>query len=402
MKVIQTENGLIKAWTDGVQVEDNAWVQLTNISNLPFVYHHVAVMPDCHSGKGSCIGSVVATKGAICPSLVGVDIGCGMIAGMTNLHRDEISQGDTEDLFNVIGRAIPNGRTNNGQRGDRGAWGDVPEAVSNAYDLNLGDLEHDYAHPYAKNQLGTLGTGNHFVELSSDENGYVWVVIHSGSRGPGAKAGTGFIKQAKEDMERYYINLPDKDLAFIPEGTQAFSDYIRSVNWAQKYAKLNRELMFTAVRRSLVGVLNREVQVVDVLDCHHNYIAQEYHFGSNIWVTRKGAIRARLGDRGIIPGSMGAKSFIVKGKGNKDSFCSASHGAGRIMSRTEAKKTFTTEQHAKATEGVVCHKGTEILDETPGSYKDIDAVMAAQSDLVEVEHTLKQFMSLKGIGDGRR
>lgn len=244
--------------------------------------------------------------------------------------------------------------------------------------------------------LGTLGTGNHFIEVCLDEADRVWVMLHSGSRGIGARIGSYYIEQAKKEMERWFIHLPDQDLAYLPEGSDLFDDYVAAVDWAQEYAFANREIMMNFVldvlRQQFTDFGLGEVAV----NCHHNYVAREHHFGADVWITRKGAIRAGKDELGIIPGSMGARSYIVRGKGNADSFCSCSHGAGRKMSRGAAKKAFTLEDHARATEGVECRKDADVIDETPGAYKDIDAVMAAQSDLVEVEHTLKQIVCVKG------
>ena len=245
-------------------------------------------------------------------------------------------------------------------------------------------------------QLGTLGTGNHFVEVCLDESDRVWFMLHSGSRGPGNRIGTYFIEKAKEEMRRWMIDLPDADLAYLPEGSPLFADYVEAVTWAQDYASMNRALMMDAVTRAVGGALGRVVSVLGSVDCHHNYVAREHHFGENVLVTRKGAVRAREGDLGIIPGSMGARSFIVRGRGCAESFHSCSHGAGRRMSRTEARKTFTVEAHERAPAGVACRKDEGVVDETPGAYKDVGAVMAAQADLVEVVHTLKQVVCVKG------
>jgi len=245
--------------------------------------------------------------------------------------------------------------------------------------------------------LGTLGTGNHFIEVCLDEAGAVWVMLHSGSRGVGGRIGSHFIELAKLEMERWFIHLPDRDLAYLSEGSQYFNDYIEVVGWAQDFALVNRQLMMEATLGAISTALGRPVKTgATAVNCHHNYVSREHHFGKNVLVTRKGAVRAREGDLGIIPGSMGARSYIVRGKGNPDSFHSCSHGAGRAMSRTEAKKRFTLEEHAAATAGVECRKDSEVIDETPAAYKDIDAVMAAQVDLVDVVHTLKQVVCVKG------
>jgi len=398
------KGGLIKAWVKGVQLEDAARAQLDNMAQMPFIHKHIAIMPDVHWGMGATIGSVVATHGAIIPAAVGVDLGCGMMAQRTTLTAADLPD-SLLALRSELERVIPHGRTNNGMAGDRGAWANVPSTQSAVYSEMLTALAPILdRHPpiraaaeRAANHLGTLGGGNHFVEICLDEQDRVWIMLHSGSRGVGNKIGSHFIEMAKKDMERWFIQLPDKDLAYIPEGSALFNDYLKAVHWAQDFARINREFMMQAA----LGALSRAVPKNFVCDCgavncHHNYVSHENHFGQNVLVTRKGAVRARVGDLGIIPGSMGAKSFIVSGKGNPDSFCSCSHGAGRSMSRGEAKRRFTLEDHAVATQGIECRKDVEVIDETPAAYKDIDAVMAAQSDLVNIEHTLRQVVCVKG------
>ncbi len=392
----------IKAWTRGVPVEDQALTQLKNVASLPFIHRHVAVMPDVHWGRGATVGSVIPTIGAIVPAAVGVDIGCGMMAVRTNLRAEHLPD-DLSGIRSAIEAAVPHGRTDNGGRNDVGAWQSEPPDSAKA---RWAVLEAGYndvvarnpkaAHPRGLGHLGTLGTGNHFIELCLDEADRVWVMLHSGSRGVGNKFGSYFIERAKRDMERWFISLPDKDLAYFPEGSEGFIDYIRAVSWAQKYAFANREVMMEAV----LGVLRAEwpdlAAYEMAVNCHHNYVRKERHFGKDVFVTRKGAVRAGRDELGIIPGSMGAKSFIVRGKGNPDSFETCSHGAGRAMSRTEAKRRFTVEDHVRATEGVECRKDAEVIDETPMAYKDIDAVMAAQADLVDVVHALRQVVCVKG------
>lgn len=394
----------IKGWVKGVEIEDEARIQLHDMATLPFIYQSIAVMPDVHAGKGSTVGSVIPTKGAIIPAAVGVDIGCGMIASLTELTANDVPD-NLADLRSRIEAAVPHGRTDNGGVNDRGAWGNPPEDVwkqwgqltlrknFNEVQANNPVLEKHRA-PF---QLGTLGTGNHFIEVCLDEQNRVWVMLHSGSRGIGNKIGSHFIELAKKDMERFFIHLPDTDLAYLPEGTEHFEDYMKAVGWAQDYAMVNRQLMLNHTIGALQDALHRQINHgVVAVNCHHNYVAKEHHFGQNIWITRKGAVRARSGDLGIIPGSMGAKSYIVRGKGNPDSFTSCSHGAGRRMSRNKARQLFTLEDHERATAGVECRKDLDVIDETPGAYKDIDAVMAAQTDLVEVVHTLKQVLCVKG------
>lgn len=399
---IETAGAPIKAWIKGVQLEDAARKQLENVASLSFIHKHVAVMPDVHWGMGATVGSVIATKGAVIPAAVGVDIGCGMIAVRTDLCASDLPD-NLSGVRSAIESAVPHGRTNNGGPGDRGAWGELPDANAIAWsDLNARYSAIIDKHPKAKpfnveKHLGTLGTGNHFIEVCLDENQDVWVMLHSGSRGPGNKFGSYFIEKAKEDMRRWFINLPDQDLAYIPDGSELFKDYWNAVSWAQDYAMTNRKLMMNAALSAISAALGRPVGVTrEAVNCHHNYVSRENHFGENVIVTRKGAVSARQGQLGIIPGSMGARSFIVCGKGHAESFCSCSHGAGRKMSRGQATKTFSLEDHAKATEGVECRKDADVLDETPGAYKDIDAVMAAQSDLVDIVHTLKQVVCVKG------
>lgn len=394
----------VKMWTRGVKVEDSAAGQLANVAAMPFIHHHVAAMPDVHWGMGATVGSVIATKGAIIPAAVGVDIGCGMIASRTDLTASDLPD-NLHAIRTTIEAAVPHGRTDNGGLMDRGAWGEpnFDAFVQSGLAVDLAIIAAKYpkrldrAAKRAPNHLGTLGTGNHFIEICLDETDRVWVMLHSGSRGIGNAIGQQFIELAKEDMRRWFINLPDADLAYLPEGTEHFDDYMHAVEWAQRFALANRETMMAAT----IGALRSEIPKPFTTDavavnCHHNYVSRERHWGANVLLTRKGAVRAREGDLGIIPGSMGARSYIVRGKGNPESFCSCSHGAGRAMSRNEARKTFSLEDHASATAGVECRKDDGVLDETPGAYKDIDAVMAAQADLVEIVHTLRQVVCVKG------
>lgn len=398
----------IKMWTAGVPVESGAMQQLRNVASLPFVHSHVAVMPDVHWGMGATVGSVIPTKGAIVPAAVGVDIGCGMMAQRTSLSAADLPD-SLAALRTEIERRVPHGRTNNGGRGDRGAWHDLPTEISAAIPESVGTglaalfdqhpkLRKQWTLERAYGHLGTLGTGNHFVEVCLDEVDAVWLMLHSGSRGIGNRIGTYFIERAKEEMRRWFVNLPDADLAYLPQGSELFDDYRAAVEWAQRYAALNRRFMMDAAIGALRGIVTKpfEAAAETAVNCHHNYVSWEHHFGENVIVTRKGAVRAREGELGIIPGSMGARSFIVRGKGSAESFCSCSHGAGRAMSRGEAKRRFTLDDHIKATEGIECRKDADVIDETPGAYKDIDAVMAAQADLVDVVHTLRQVLCVKG------
>tara|TARA_Y100000034_G_scaffold76378_1_gene91764 strand:- start:19939 stop:21147 length:1209 start_codon:yes stop_codon:yes gene_type:complete len=400
---IDIENRVpIKIWADGVCVEESAKRQLKNIADLPFIYKHIAVMPDVHMGKGATIGSVIPTVGAIIPAAVGVDLGCGMMAVRTSLTANDLPD-NMQKVRSRIERMVPHGRTDHGGSRDEGAWGTIPDDVSQKWNIlkdefaTICDKHSRIAKSNNVRHLGTLGGGNHFIEICLDETDHVWVMLHSGSRGVGNRIGTYFISLAKKDMERWFINLSDKDLSYIPQGSKHFSDYVRAVHWAQRFAKFNREIMMDRTLDALSWALRKEFDHGDsVIDCHHNYIAKERHFGRDIWVTRKGAVRAQIGDMGIIPGAMGRKSFIVRGKGERESFNSCSHGAGRMMSRTKAKELFTVEDHALATQDLECRKDIEVIDETPLAYKDIDAVMAAQSDLVEVVHTLRALVCVKG------
>jgi tRNA-splicing ligase RtcB len=400
---LETAGVPIKAWTVGVPFEAEAEAQLRRVAALPFIHKWVAVMPDVHAGIGATVGSVVATKGAIIPAAVGVDIGCGMMAVRTSLRASDLPD-DLHALRSAIEAAVPHGRTDNGGTNDRGAWRDLPGPVAAAWaELEPGYVQLTEQHPKlgrgsSLSQLGTLGTGNHFIEVCIDEAEDVWFMLHSGSRGVGNRIGSFFIELAKKDMRTWMVNLPDADLAYLPEGTEHFASYWRAVSWAQAFAAKNRELMMRAVVEAAGGVCGLpSFTLSDVaVNCHHNYVAREHHFGANVLVTRKGAVRAAKEDLGIIPGSMGARSFIVRGKGNAESFSSCSHGAGRTMSRTAAKKRFSLADHAEATRGIECRKDADVIDETPAAYKSIDDVMNAQRDLVEVVHTLRQVVCVKG------
>jgi len=359
-------------------------------------------MPDVHVGKGSTIGSVIPTIGAIIPASVGVDIGCGMMATRTSLLASDLPD-DLFDLRCAIEEAVPHGRSVKRGRRDKGSWGDPPEKSLKAWqELEVGFKRITDVTPKIKNtnnlnHLGTLGTGNHFIEVCLDQEDRVWIMLHSGSRGVGNRIGTHYIELAKKDMERQMIHLPDKDLAYFSEGSELFNDYVFAVGWAQDFARMNREIMMSHTIEAVRKIIKKPFDAgVEAINCHHNYVARESHFGEDVFVTRKGAVRARKGDMGIIPGSMGAKSYIVRGLGNEESFCSCSHGAGRVMSRTEAKKQVSLEEHIEATQGVECRKDNGVVDETPSAYKDIDKVMEAQKDLVEIVHVLKQAICVKG------
>lgn len=409
IEVLEVGGVPIRMWLpEGHDVEQEALLQLGRISRLPVV-DRVAVMPDVHLGKGATVGSVIATHQAVIPAAVGVDIGCGMMAARLSCRAEQLPDSLTE-VRHAIEESVPHGRTNDGQAGDRGAWGEVPRPVGKIWSTSLSEgydkltkKHQKVTHPYALNHLGTLGTGNHFIEMCVDESSGVWLMLHSGSRGAGNRVGSFFIARAKEFCEKKGINLEDRDLAYLVEGEDWFDDYVEAVGWAQEYARLNREIILMRVLRALhklrEGNAFPEFQILDtVISCHHNYLEKETHFGKNLLVTRKGAVRAKAGDLGIIPGSMGAKSFIVRGLGNPDTLHSCSHGAGRVMSRTAAKKAFTIDDLAQQTEGVECRKDEGVVDEIPGAYKDIDKVIDVQVEngVVEVLHTLKQVLCVKG------
>jgi tRNA-splicing ligase RtcB len=394
-QVITEGDKPIKVWTE--ELDERSRTQLLNLSKLPFIHRHVAAMPDVHAGIGATIGSVIATDRAIIPAAVGVDIGCGMAAARTSLGAEQLDERALKKIFDQISRDVPVGRS---QHRDERALTDAATPFAATLEA-LTEKHPQLLKAFGRfsnwiNQIGTLGGGNHFIEVCLDESGRVWVMLHSGSRGIGNAIGHYFIELARRDMERWMIQLPDRDLAYLPEGSEHFDDYVAAVSWAQAYARTNREQMMTLVLAALARHLPPFSVTTEVVNCHHNYVEREHHFGSNVWVTRKGAIRAREGDLGIIPGSMGARSYIVRGKGNPESFCSCAHGAGRRMSRTAAEKQFTPADLAEQTQGVICRKDKGVLDEIPGAYKDIDQVMANQADLVEVVHTLKQVVCVKG------
>lgn len=417
MQVIKDEGSRpIKAWVgnkpmDGATYEDvvmngatepdieaSALTQLKNLARLPFIHSNgVAVMPDVHAGKGSTIGTVIATDKAIIPAAVGVDIGCGMNAVRLTLMAHQLPE-SLSALRDAIEKAVPVGND---------MHLDKPEVYGPIFGQSLFDGYSSLIEKHPKlaadnnrtsRQLGTLGGGNHFIEICLDEKDYVWIMLHSGSRGIGNKIGTHFISKAKENMAKFFISLPDDDLAYLPEDTDDFNDYVEAVHWAQNYALENRRIMMQAVISALQGVMPGMPVFAseEAVSCHHNYVEKENHFGRNLWVTRKGAVRARVGDLGIIPGSMGQKSYIVRGKGNLESYCSCSHGAGRTMSRAEAKRRFSLTDLIAQTDGVECRKDADVIDEIPGAYKPLDLVMENQKDLVEVVHTLRAVLCVKG------
>lgn len=398
----ETGSSPIKIWTN--DVEEGAMTQLKNLARLPFIARNgIAAMPDVHHGKGATVGSVIATERAIIPAAVGVDIGCGMNAVRLSLKASDLPE-NLAKIRAQIERDVPTGASSH-QKDDiiQRNFKRLPAADGKARRAIEKGVFRDHVSGWdqatqkSSAQLGTLGGGNHFIELCIDENQDVWIMLHSGSRGIGNMIGSHFIKEAQDAMARWFVDLPDRDLAYIPEETELFKQYMAAVSWAQAFAFENRAVMMEAVINALRLHVGCEFHITqEAINCHHNYVAQENHFGQNLWVTRKGAIRAREGDLGIIPGSMGQRSYIVRGKGNKESYCSCSHGAGRKMSRAQARRTFTLDDLRAQTEGVECRKDDAVLDEIPGSYKDIDQVMANQTDLVEAVHVLKQVLCVKG------
>jgi tRNA-splicing ligase RtcB len=401
-QLIEPKGGVpIKAWVRGVPFEDEARRQLENVARLPIVHGWVAAMPDVHWGIGATVGSVIPTRGAIVPAAVGVDIGCGMMAVRTSLTASDLPD-QLGGVRSAIEAAVPHGFAR--RKRDHGAWHDPPAHADAEWARLAGGFERIVSkHPRIRNSnnrvhMGTLGSGNHFIEVCLDEEQSVWIMLHSGSRGVGNRIGTYFIELARNDMRRQWKSLPDRDLAYFQEGSEHFDDYVEAVEWAQAFAMANRRTMMSSIQRALrgLGELPEFEPDLEAVNCHHNYVAREHHLDADVFVTRKGAVRAGRGELGIIPGSMGARSYIVRGRGNPDSFESCSHGAGRSMSRSRARKVFSLEDHARATSGVECRKDAGVLDETPGAYKSIDAVMDAQSDLVEVVHTLRQVVCVKG------
>lgn len=382
----------IKIWTD--EVEASALTQLKNLSRLPFINSNgVACMPDVHAGIGSTVGTVIATEKAVIPAAVGVDIGCGMNAVRLSLKASDLPD-NLKPLRDEIERRVPLGA--GGAHDHSTDIGEITNDLMRTVVDPLYKGDYNKFHAKAASQLGSLGSGNHFIEVCLDENQDVWIMLHSGSRGIGNMIGTHYIAKAKRQMEQFFITLPDDNLAYFPEDTEDFNDYMYAVGWAQNYALENRRRMMIQVIEAMRGMMPEFTITQEAINCHHNYVEKEHHFGRNMWVTRKGAIRARDGDLGIIPGSMGQRSYIVRGKGDLQSYCSCSHGAGRVMSRAEAKRRFSITDLIAQTEGVECRKDEGVIDEIPASYKDIDQVMANQTDLVEVMHTLKQVLCIKG------
>ena len=396
-RIIQPADGLpVKIYTD--DIDPQALTQLSHVARLPIIHHHVAAMPDVHVGIGATVGAVIPTKGAIIPAAVGVDIGCGMVATRLSLRAEQLPD-NLRPLRQVIEAAVPVGFDMHSE--GHGAPASTLRALSGGLERivkkhpGLLKMQRNADTTWAR-QLGTLGGGNHFIELCLDEQQDVWLMLHSGSRGIGNIIGRYFIELARKDMGQHLASLPDRDLAYLREGAQHFDDYVEALHWAQDYAMTNRREMLRLILQALARQLPPFTVTKEAINCHHNYVAIEQHFGEELFITRKGAIRAGAGELGIIPGSMGAKSYIVRGNGEAESFCSCSHGAGRRMSRGQAKKKFDQQDLIAQTTGVECRKDSGVLDEIPAAYKDIDAVMAQQSDLVEIVHTLKQVVCVKG------
>ena len=390
-----------KLWTGALEIESGTYQQILRIADLPILAGHLAIMPDVHFGKGATIGSVIPTRNAVIPAAVGLDIGYGMCAALTNLTASDLPD-NLAALRSQIERDIPVGF--NEHKRDVYLLGEAGEQYKNNLSRMVNQFESLALRTKLKNaktnkiirQAGTLGGGNHFIEICLDLQDRVWVMLHSGSRGIGGQIGEIAIEMAKNQAVTNNRLPTDENLAWLDEGSFEFNAYIEAMTWAQDYARFNRDtmmsLLLSAIRRKLPDLLILD----EVVNCHHNFTSLEEHFGEKIWVTRKGAVSAKSGEMGIIPGSMGAKSFIVQGKGNHDSYCSCSHGAGRKMSRSKANSTFTVEDLKQQTAGIECRKDAKVIDEIPSAYKDIDAVMAAQTDLVAVVQSLKQILCIKG------
>ena len=386
-------NNKALSWIPVDEIEDGARQQVESISTLPFIFKYVAVMPDCHFGLGATVGSCIPTKGAIIPAAVGVDIGCGMCAVKTPFRKDDFRH-YLDDVHHAIETNIPLSAGSQNKSVRRTVQPRVEFLEEMAEES--GRLEfYDSMNKNWRRQLGSLGSGNHFIELTEDESGSVWAFLHSGSRGIGNKLAQKHIKTARNLMDKYFISLPNPDLAYLVEGTPEFDEYMLDLEWAQQFAYLNRQEMMERVLNVVDHYLG-EFQPVVEIDCHHNYTNRENHFGTNILVSRKGAISAREGQYGLIPGSMGTRSYVVKGKGDKTSFCTAPHGAGRRLSRRKARETFDMNDFDKAMQGITVRRSKEFLDELPGAYKDIDQVMEYSKDLVEIVHTFGQFINVKG------
>ena len=393
-QIIESSRVPVKIWTN--DVDEGSVRQLKNVADLPFVFHHVAAMPDVHVGMGATIGSVIATKEAVIPAAVGVDIGCGMAAVKLNLERSELTEKQLVAAFQAILRRTPVGLTQHREKNCRTEMClPFSDEMAEIESKNPGILD-PMQNMNWRLQMGTLGSGNHFIELEVDEEGGVWVMLHSGSRGAGNVMASRFIKEAKTLTAAKGIELVDGALSYFEEGEEAFDRYMQAVHWAQNYARANRRTMVDDVIKSLEDVWPHVEPVGELIDCHHNYVEKETHFGEEVYVTRKGAIRAGIGELGLVPGSMGDASYLVEGLGNEESFMSSAHGAGRRYGRQDAKRRFTVEDLKAQTEGIVCRKDPSVLDEIPAAYKRIDSVMENQNDLVRVIHKFRQVLCVKG------
>ena len=387
------------SWLPPDQIEPAAMQQIVKLASMPFIFKHVAVMPDCHVGMGATVGSCIPTDGAIIPAAVGVDIGCGMVAVRTPLSRSDLPA-DLSGIREGIERRIPL------------SAGKYDRRLSPTAEARVATLEKkggDRLRVYRKlsrrvdwrRQLGSLGSGNHFIEITLDESGGVWTFLHSGSRGIGNRIAMQHIRTAQRLMKRESIRLPDRDLAYLSEGTEEFDEYIRDLRWAQDFALLNREEMMDRVMTELSytvyeeGGHEGEIEL-ERIQCHHNFTQKERHYGKDVWVSRKGAIQAREGQMGLIPGSMGTASYVVRGLGSEAAFETAPHGAGRRFSRTQARKRFSMEDFDRDMQGIEVRRSKEFIDELPGAYKDIDTVMEQSKDLVEIVHTFRQIVNVKG------
>ena len=385
----------VKIFTD--DVDEASLQQLAAVSRLPIVVGHLAAMPDVHLGIGATVGSVIPTRRALIPAAVGVDIGCGMSATRLTLDASRLPD-SLRPVRAAIEDAVPVGfAAHDEPTADPTVLDALRPGLERILDRHprIGTMVRKLHHKWPR-QLGTLGGGNHFIEVCLDEADRVWMMLHSGSRGVGNVLGRHFIALARRDMERHLSRLPAKDLAYLEEGSDHFADYVDAVTWAQLYALENRRLMMARILTALRTCLPPFRVDGTAVECHHNYVAEEEHFGEQVYVTRKGAIRAGRGDLGIIPGSMGARSYIVRGLGSRESLESCAHGAGRRMSRSQAKAAYTAADLERQTAGVECRKDAGVLDEIPGAYKDIETVMANSSDLVDIVHTLKQVVCVKG------
>ncbi len=383
----------VLSWLPAEQIEDSAMQQIENLSRMPFIFKHVAVMPDCHFGMGATVGSVIPTNRAIIPAAVGVDIGCGMIAVKTPLTREDLPE-DLSDIRKAIEHQVPLSAGHYNRSIKKTAKPRIEQLEAKAAELERLDF-YDKLDKNWRKQLGSLGSGNHFIEVVLDEEGYAWAFLHSGSRGVGNRIAAHHIKIAKALMEKWYINLPDADLAYLVEDTPEFDDYLKDLDWAQEFALLNREEMMERIIR-LLQYRCGDFEPVETIQCHHNFTQREHHFGRNILVSRKGAIEAREGQLGLIPGSMGTRSYVVRGKGNAASFNTAPHGAGRRLSRNKARNAFTMDDFDRDMEGIEVNRSEAFLDELPGAYKDIDLVMEQSAGLVEILHTFRQIVNVKG------